>query len=113
MPDPVAELRDALDTLRASYRQRLHAQVAEVGELANALRREVGRGATPVLERLALLAHSLTGSGSTFGFASVSEHAQPLEILVRDLLERQASPSPAEVARVHSCACLLEAAAAR
>lgn len=80
--------------LREYFSERLPHRLREV---ENAWRdvRESGWGPEPV-KRLHRLAHSLTGTGSTFGFPAVSEAARRLEVLLQGAVEGTSPPPSPE-----------------
>jgi len=74
-----------LELQRADYRAALPQRLAQI-EL---LWREVlsGDNATQAMASLERCAHSLAGSGATFGFAGVGSAARELELAVTPLLD--------------------------
>lgn len=79
------EIDPAAEELRRYFAGRLPARLAEL-EAARAAARDTGWTAEP-LRYFHRLAHSLVGSGATFGFPEVTEHARPLERLLKRCLE--------------------------
>src|SRR3954470_2488582 len=79
------ELDPAAAVLRRYSAAGLPERLAEL-EAARAAARDAGWTAQP-LRHFHRLAHSLVGSGATFGFPEVTEHARPLERLLKRCLE--------------------------
>ena len=80
--------------LREYFSERLPHRLREVEDAWRDVR-ESGWGPEPV-KRLHRLAHSLAGTGSTFGFPAVSEAARRLEILLQGTVEGTAPPPSPE-----------------
>ncbi|HSF38991.1 MAG TPA: diguanylate cyclase [Thermoanaerobaculia bacterium] len=79
--------------LREYFSERLPHRFREVEDAWRDVR-ESGWGAEPV-RRLYRLAHSLVGTGSTFGFHAVSKAARRLEVLLQATVEGVAPPPDA------------------
>jgi HPt (histidine-containing phosphotransfer) domain-containing protein len=79
------ELDPAVEELRRYFAGRLPERLAEL-EAARAAARDAGWTAEP-LRHFHRLAHSLVGSGTTFGYPEVTEQARPLERLLKRCLE--------------------------
>jgi HPt (histidine-containing phosphotransfer) domain-containing protein len=79
------ELDPAAEELRRYFAGRLPERLAEL-EAARAAARDAGWTADP-LRHFHRLAHSLVGSGATFGYPEVTAHARPLERLLKSGLE--------------------------
>jgi HPt (histidine-containing phosphotransfer) domain-containing protein len=79
------EIDPAAEELRRYFAGRLPERLAEL-EVARAAARDAGWTAEP-LRSFHRLAHSLVGAGATFGFPEVTEHARPLERLLKRCLE--------------------------
>ncbi|HSK78901.1 MAG TPA: diguanylate cyclase [Thermoanaerobaculia bacterium] len=79
--------------LREYFSERLPHRLREVEDAWCAVR-ESGWGPEPV-KRLHRLAHSLAGTGSTFGFPTVSGAARGLEVLLQGTVEGTAPPPDA------------------
>jgi HPt (histidine-containing phosphotransfer) domain-containing protein len=79
------ELDPAAEELRRYFAGRLPERLAEL-EAARAAARDAGWTAEP-LRHFHRLAHSLVGSGATFGYPEVTEQARPLERLLKRCLE--------------------------
>jgi HPt (histidine-containing phosphotransfer) domain-containing protein len=80
--------------LREYFSERLPHRLREVEEAWRDVR-ESGWGEEPV-RRLHRLAHSLAGTGSTFGFPDVSATSRRLEALLLAAVEDGAPPPAAE-----------------
>lgn len=80
--------------LREYFSERLPHRLREVEDAWREIR-ETGWNPEPV-RRLHRLAHSLTGTGSTFGFPVVSEAARRLETLLQGTAEGTAPPPSPE-----------------
>ena len=79
------DLDTTAEDLRRYFAGRLPERLAELAT-ARAVARDAGWTAEP-LRHFHRLAHSLVGSGATFGFPEVTEHARALERLLRKGLE--------------------------
>ena len=79
--------------LREYFSERLPHRFHEVEDAWRDVR-ESGWGPEPV-RRFHRLAHSLAGTGSTFGFPAVSEAARRLEVLLQGTAEGVAPPPDA------------------
>ncbi len=95
-------LQAQLEVLRAAYASRLDEKIEVIcqgwatylalragGESEMAPRTDVEGGQTPRSETIASLhraAHTLAGSGATFGFPAVSSAARRVETLIKDLM---------------------------
>jgi CheY-like chemotaxis protein len=77
MTTALQTIHDALPLLRAQYAGRLRLQSGELLDFIS--RCERGRLSDEALEEARLLAHSLCGTGSTFGFPEISDTARYLE----------------------------------
>jgi multidomain signaling protein FimX len=89
------ELDPAAEDLRRYFAGRLPERLAEL-EGARATARDAGWTAEP-LRHFHRLAHSLVGSGATFGFPEVTEHARALERLLKKQLEMKEGVEDGEV----------------
>ncbi|MEA2605074.1 MAG: hypothetical protein QOF89_6066 [Acidobacteriota bacterium] len=78
------EVDPAAEELRLYFAGRLPERLAEL-EAARAAARDAGWTAEP-LRHFHRLAHSLVGTGATFGFPEVTEHARVLERLLKGCL---------------------------
>lgn len=80
--------------LREYFSERLPHRLREVEDAWRDVR-ESGWGPEPV-KRLHRLAHSLAGTGSTFGFPAVSDAARRLEVLLQGTVEGAVPPPSPE-----------------
>ena len=82
-----------LEQQRAAYRNALPERLAEI----ESLWRQLLNGGAPAeaLATLERLAHSLAGSGATFGFAGLGEAARVLELALNPLVGAAAALTPA------------------
>jgi HPt (histidine-containing phosphotransfer) domain-containing protein len=88
------ELARTIAKLRADYAGQLPATVAQMEDL---WRRHVAAEMPSLqLAQLARMAHSITGSGATFGLPGVSRAAGELENLLDQLAKRGGLAGPAE-----------------
>jgi HPt (histidine-containing phosphotransfer) domain-containing protein len=92
-------LQQKLMDLGNRYLQRTLGEVAQLHGLVEAVRSGQG-SAVKDIERLA---HKIYGSGSMFGFDSISERARMLE-----LLAGESEGAPAFLERLETCATSLE-----
>jgi len=76
---------------RADYRRSLPERLAQI----ESLWRQVLNGQAPALASLERCAHSLAGSGATFGFAALGDAARALELAVSPLLGAAQALTPA------------------
>ena len=76
--------RDVAEDLRRYFAYRLPARVSEI-EAARDAARDAGWGKEP-LRTFHRLAHSLAGTGATFGFPEVSDVSRRLESLLKAAL---------------------------
>ena len=74
-----------LDVQRADYRRALPQRVAQIELLWHQVLN--GDSSADALATLERCAHSLAGSGATFGFAGMGSAARDLELTVNPLLE--------------------------
>jgi HPt (histidine-containing phosphotransfer) domain-containing protein len=81
-----------LEQQRAEYRASLPERLRQIGLLW----RQVQNGETPAqaLASLERCAHSLAGSGATFGCAAVGDAARALELAINPLLHSAHALSP-------------------
>ncbi len=81
-----------LDAQRADYRRSLPQRLAQI----ESLWRQVLNGEAPAeaLASLERCAHSLAGSGGTFGFAALGDAARVLELTVNPLLNAAQALTP-------------------
>ena len=88
-----------LEAQRADYRSSLPQRLAQIDSLwRQALNDEAPAPALASLERCA---HSLAGSGATFGFAALGDAARVLELAVSPLLGAAHALTPAAQAEVN------------
>ena len=88
--------RSTTEELRQYFASRLPVRVSEVEAAADAAR-DAGLAEGP-LRTFHRLAHSLAGTGATFGFDEVSAAARELEDLLASALDAGAPPESAAVA---------------
>ena len=74
-----------LEVQRADYRRALPQRVAQIELLWHQMLN--GDSSADVLATLERCAHSLAGSGATFGFAGMGSAARELELIVNPLLD--------------------------
>jgi chemotaxis protein histidine kinase CheA len=88
------ELRQMLGKLRADYAAQLPGTVAEMEELW----RGIVAAEVPLsqLEKLMRMAHSIAGSGTTFGFPDATRAARAFELNLEALRQLGRSPDAAE-----------------
>ena len=79
-------IQTKLEALRQAYRQQLPDKIAEIETLFNELDSE--QTDLNRFHTLHRLSHNLAGSGTTFGFPSVSTSARSLEKYLKNLLTR-------------------------
>ncbi len=87
MADTHPDIQAKLALLRVSYAEQLPHKYAQIAEAWKALQSKPEERATlAVMHRIA---HSLTGSGATFGFDDISTAARLLERQLKELLEAE------------------------
>jgi two-component system, OmpR family, response regulator len=89
-------LHRQVTTFGERFLQRTREEAARLGNLIEA----VEPGDMVQIEELKTLAHRIRGSGSTFGFAAVSECAGEIERMVEGLKERDASSGTAMESKI-------------
>lgn len=95
-----------LEEQRADYRHSLPGRLAQIETLwRQALNDETPAAALATLERYA---HSLAGSGATFGFADIGAAARVLELAVNPLVDAAPALPPAARAEVERAMELLQ-----
>lgn len=105
------ELGRTIAKLREEYADQLPAMVAQMEEL---WRRLVAAEAPAArLAELARMAHSITGSGTTFGIPDASRAARDLELLLDRFGESGRAPGAAEQESVSALLAALRQAAVR
>jgi chemotaxis protein histidine kinase CheA len=98
-----------LPDLHAYFARRLPARLGEMAEAWDAVR--AAAWSADSLRLLHRLAHSLAGTGSTFGFPDVSTTARDLEHLLETALAGAAPPDDAMARRVEQLLGDLDSAA--
>jgi HPt (histidine-containing phosphotransfer) domain-containing protein len=97
-PVPGPDFLEFLALQRADYRNGLQEKLAHMSALWSlVVEGHDDRGALGELERAA---HSLAGSGATFGYAELGTSARALELALGRLLKSAAPPSSAERAEI-------------
>ena len=103
------ELKRTLAKLRADYADQLPVTVAQMEEL---WRRLIAAEIAPLrLAELARMAHSITGSGTTFGVPDASGAARDLELFLEPFAKSGRLPGPAEQLTVAALLAALRQAA--
>lgn len=102
-------LDGALAKLRAEYAAQLPGTVAQMEQLWQRLVSSVILPSR--LAELARMAHSIAGSGTTFGLPGASRAARDLELFLDPLVERARLPDPAEQATIVAMLAALRRAA--
>jgi HPt (histidine-containing phosphotransfer) domain-containing protein len=92
MTSPPPSLAAFLQAQRAEYRSALPQRLEQI----ESLWRQVLNGEAPALEGLERCAHSLAGSGATFGLAALGDAARVLEMAVSPLAGAAKALTPAE-----------------
>jgi chemotaxis protein histidine kinase CheA len=98
MTGPPAEFLKFLAAQRDDYRRGLPAKLAEIDALWQRVAAAGPDGSA--LDELERGAHSLAGSGATFGFGAVSAAAKVLELAVHRLAESGGVPTAAQRAEL-------------
>lgn len=99
--DKAAKMQAQLQAMREAYTSQLPGKIRQVEETWAALQREWNDETFQTMHRMV---HSLTGSGATFGFATLSEAARTLEMLIKGLLAEGKTPlSPEHCDEVAVC----------
>ena len=78
------DIQARLQALRDSYAAQLPAKIAEIRALWQRLAAQPNHEDLKTLHRLV---HSLSGSGATFGYSSLSAAARVLELCLNDVVE--------------------------
>jgi diguanylate cyclase (GGDEF)-like protein len=86
------------EELRANYVSNLSDKLGRIADTWDILERNGWD--VDIAHSLHVLAHSLAGSGATFGFATISKPAHDLELLVMRLLSRSTLPSSEQLSQV-------------
>jgi HPt (histidine-containing phosphotransfer) domain-containing protein len=95
---PAPDFLEFLALQKADYRDGLRGKLAHMSALWSLVEEgQDDRGAIGELERAA---HSLAGSGATFGFSELGTSARALELAVGRVLEGTAPPSSAQRAEI-------------
>ena len=81
MPESTEGLNSQLKLLKAAYAARLPSIAAQLEQAWSALRANWNEAACAELHRVV---HSITGSGATFGYASLSDTARKLEAAIAE-----------------------------
>lgn len=98
MTDPNAELLAKITEIKQEYLQNLKDEWLNELEAFRAIAIE-GWDKT-ALEKLLFHAHSVSGSGATFGYALLSDHARKLEEFARDLAKQSNQASDQDHAAI-------------
>ncbi|MBN9389349.1 MAG: diguanylate cyclase [Chloroflexi bacterium] len=85
MSDAFQQLQDELNRLNAAYREKLPEKIAALENTWAEVRREPEK--TELLENFHLKAHSLAGSGATYGLPDVSAAARKLEQVLKGIIQ--------------------------
>ncbi len=108
MPDASSDIQAKLALLRASYVAQLPQKLEQITQSWQLLQsRPDGHETLVVLHRIA---HSLTGSGATFGFDDISAAARLLERQLKELLEAGPASMPKILGPVGNAMQLLQRA---
>lgn len=100
MTDPSVALSARIAEIKHEYLQRLQDEWL-IG--LNAFRAiPAASWNEEILGKLHFHAHSVTGSGATFGYAQLSEHARELENLSRDLARQSGKTTEQDLAAIMS-----------
>jgi len=108
MPNPQEELEKKLEALRLTYLEHLPDKVAELDALWETARHSQESEALSTVTRMA---HSLAGSGATFGLQSVTDTARALENFLKILAKTEAPLSAEQQEQVVPLLGALHAAA--
>lgn len=104
-------LQAQLDVLREAYAAKLDDKIAQVDcAWKDYLAQQVGPSQREALTLVHRLAHSLAGSGATFGFPAVSDAARRAEIVFKALLQSGEAPNDADGAQIEAALVDLRAA---
>lgn len=107
MADAQDKVLAQLQALRKQYAADLPAKLAQLRSAAESLNRQWDEDGLHTLHRLA---HSLTGSGATFGYAEISQAARALEQLIKTIMESGAGPHHPDICHIEQRLCKLERA---
>lgn len=91
-PAPADDLPEQINALRERYAEKFPKRIKEIEETWNTLDNNWNKEA---FKGLYHLFHKLAGSSRTFGFTTVANAVQPLEILLKSIIERN-TPLTAE-----------------
>lgn len=92
MTQPPDDFTRFLEEQRGDYRRGLSQKLDEMERLAS----RIGTDPTVDLASLERLAHSMAGSGGTFGFTELGDAAKALELSVQRLKESGARATPGQ-----------------
>jgi HPt (histidine-containing phosphotransfer) domain-containing protein len=92
MTKPPDEFLRFLEEQRSDYRRGLPEKLEQMERLVSG----IGADATVDLAGLERLAHSMAGSGGTFGFAELGDAAKALELSVQKLKDSGDGATPAQ-----------------
>ncbi len=95
MSDSTAELEQRLAALQIAFAAKLDDRLGEIEAAVRPLA-AAGGDTNQALRRLRDLAHKLSGSGATFGFADLGREAAGLESLCVSVLGQGDGPSPGD-----------------
>ncbi len=107
MDDAQIKILAELKALRERYCAELPAKISRIRAGLDGLRRAWD---VELLRTLHRQAHSLTGSGATFGYNAISSAARKLELLLKTLLDASGVPVPAQMLEIEQLLSTLEQA---
>lgn len=100
-PKQGAAVRERFEDLRARYVARIQEKIAQLDAIWYGLTR--GAWNHEAAQALQRMAHSLVGSGATFGLPTISERARALDLLLKEVIERAIPPGTDQRTQIELC----------
>lgn len=101
-PLPKRASRQQSHELREAYAKRLPAKLDEISSLWQLFVEEKGKVSAESLATLHRMAHSLAGSGPTYGFTALGTAARSLETLLQSILDKGSRPTAAQQVTINT-----------
>ncbi len=100
MTNSSQEIQAQMETLRKAYLQKLGLRLRKIEGFWNQLTQAEWNWTA--LRSMHRLVHSMAGSGTTFGFISLSHAAQTLDVLLTAILESNQPPTALQRIQIHA-----------